>query len=73
MLEKFYMNEIHFAPLQGFTDQVYRAVHFQYIGNVDFYYTPYYSVDDSLTLKTENFPEELFRRTIPQILPCNMS
>jgi tRNA-dihydrouridine synthase B len=66
------MNEIHFAPLQGLTDHVYRNVHFQYIGGVDFYYTPYFSVDDFLTFNTEKYPEELFRLTIPQILPGNM-
>jgi tRNA-dihydrouridine synthase len=72
-MKKFYMNEIHFAPLQGFIDYVYQVSHFQHIGNVDFYYTPYYSVEDSLTIKTENFPEDLFHRTIPQILPGNMN
>jgi tRNA-dihydrouridine synthase B len=66
------MNEIHFAPLQGLTDHVYRTIHFQYIRDVDFYYTPYYSADDLLTFQTKNYPEELFRRTIPQILPGNM-
>lgn len=66
------MEEIHFAPLQGFTDLAYRSSHYQCIGGVDFYYTPYFSVDDPLSLKMENFHEGLFNRTIAQILPGNM-
>jgi tRNA-dihydrouridine synthase B len=67
------MEEIHFAPLQGFTDLAYRLSHFQYIGGVDFYYTPYFSIDDPLSLKTKNFSEGLLNRTIPQILPGNLN
>jgi tRNA-dihydrouridine synthase B len=66
------MTEIHFAPLQGFTDLAYCNAHFQYIGNVDYYYTPYFSVDDQLFINVKKNREGLFARTIPQILPGNM-
>jgi tRNA-dihydrouridine synthase B len=65
------MAEIHFAPLQGFTDPAYHNAHFLCIGDVDFYYTPYFSIDDKLTINTENFTAGLFDHTIPQVLPGN--
>ena len=33
--------EIHFAPLQGYTDNAYRRLHAQLCGGVDTYYTPF--------------------------------
>jgi tRNA-dihydrouridine synthase B len=66
------MDEIHFAPLQGFTDLAYCNAHFQFVGNVDFYYTPYFSVDDVLFIDQKTFREGLFVRTIPQILPGSL-
>lgn len=33
--------EIHFAPLQGYTDFEYRRIHAQHCGGVDTYYTPF--------------------------------
>jgi len=66
------MEEIHFAPLQGYTDLAYCNTHFQFIGNVDYYYTPFFSVEDDLCIDGESFREGLFIRTIPQILPGNM-
>lgn len=33
--------KIHFAPLQGFTDCVYRVAHHEVCGGVDCYYTPF--------------------------------
>lgn len=35
------MIALHFAPLQGYTDDVYRRLHHQLVGGVDFYYTPF--------------------------------
>lgn len=32
---------IHFAPLQGYTDDVYRRIHHELIGGIDTYYTPF--------------------------------
>ena len=36
---------IHFAPLQGYTDQVYREAHAQVFGGVETYYTPFVRFD----------------------------
>lgn len=35
------MLPIHFAPLQGYTDDVYRRIHHKFIGGVARYYTPF--------------------------------
>lgn len=32
---------IHFAPLQGYTDDVYRRIHHELVGGVETYYTPF--------------------------------
>ena len=34
---------IYFAPLEGLTDQTYRALHHKYFPGVDRYYTPFFS------------------------------
>ena len=32
---------IHFAPLQGYTDDVYRRIHHELMGGIQTYYTPF--------------------------------
>ena len=39
------MSDIFFAPLQGYTDDVYRRVHYKLIGGVKNYYTPFVRVE----------------------------
>lgn len=39
------MLPIHFAPLQGHTDDVYRRTHYQLIGGIERYYTPFVRVE----------------------------
>lgn len=39
------MIPIHFAPLQGHTDDVYRRTHHQLIGGIERYYTPFVRVE----------------------------
>ncbi len=39
------MLPIHFAPLQGHTDDVYRRTHHALIGGVECYYTPFVRVE----------------------------
>ena len=39
------MLPIHFAPLQGHTDDVYRRIHHQLIGGIEHYYTPFVRVE----------------------------
>lgn len=37
--------QIHFAPLQGYTDHVYREAHAKVFGGTDVYYTPFVRCD----------------------------
>lgn len=37
--------QIHFAPLQGYTDAIYRNAHARVFGNVDTYYTPFVRIE----------------------------
>ena len=37
--------DIHFAPLQGYTDDVYRRLHHQLIGGIATYTTPFLRVE----------------------------
>ena len=39
------MLPIHFAPLQGHTDDVYRRTHHALIGGIERYYTPFVRVE----------------------------
>ncbi len=39
------MLPIYFAPIQGFTDDVYRRVHHKIAGGVKYYYTPFVRVE----------------------------
>lgn len=48
------MKPIYFAPLQGFTECIYRQAHFSYVGGVDAYYTPFLRVE-----KGEARPKDL--------------
>ncbi|MGM9759838.1 MAG: tRNA-dihydrouridine synthase family protein [Parabacteroides sp.] len=36
---------IYFAPLQGYTDDVYRRVHHAFVGGVECYYTPFMRIE----------------------------
>ena len=38
---------IHFAPLQGYTDSVYREAHAQVFGGVETYYTPFVRLEEN--------------------------
>lgn len=37
---------IHFAPLQGYTEAIYRNAHDAFFGGVDTYYTPFVRLDN---------------------------
>ena len=36
---------IHFAPLQGYTDDVYRRIHNELVGGIHCYYTPFMRIE----------------------------
>lgn len=52
--------EIHFAPLQGYTDASYREVHAQVFGGVDAYYTPF------VRLEKDSFRKKDLRDIAPE-------
>ena len=36
---------IHFAPLQGYTDDTFRRIHHQLAGGIETYYTPFVRIE----------------------------
>lgn len=52
---------IHFAPLQGYTEAIYRQAHTRFFGGVDSYYTPFVRVERG----------EIRRKDIREITPSN--
>jgi tRNA-dihydrouridine synthase len=40
------MLPIHFAPLQGYTDDAYRRIHHNLIGGIETYYTPFIRMEE---------------------------
>ena len=55
------MLPIHFAPLQGYTDNAYRNVHDAIFGGVEAYYTPFIRIERG----------ELRKKDIREALPEN--
>ena len=51
---------IHFAPLQGYTDSVYRETHVQVFGGVETYYTPF------VRLEKDGFRNKELRDIAPE-------
>lgn len=62
--------EIHFAPLQGYTDSIFRKLHAEIFGGVDKYYTPFIRVErgDFRKKDIRELPDETELCTIPQII-----
>ncbi|MBQ0155240.1 MAG: tRNA-dihydrouridine synthase family protein [Bacteroidales bacterium] len=62
--------EIHFAPLQGYTDSVFRKLHAEIFGGVDKYYTPFIRVErgDFRKKDLRELPDATECCTIPQII-----
>lgn len=68
------ISEIHFAPLQGFTDAIFRNAFHEYFGGVNTYYTPFIRVENGNTFRNRDLrdisPENnTVPNLIPQILP----
>lgn len=49
------MLPIHFAPLQGYTEDVYRRAHCALCGGIDSYYTPFIRVEHGEVRRKERF------------------
>ena len=52
---------IHFAPLQGYTEAIYRNAHDAFFGGVDTYYTPFVRLEKGYMV--EDFPAYRSRYT----------
>lgn len=66
------MLPIHFAPLQGYTDFVYRNFHEKIFGGVDYYYTPFIRLEQGELRKKDLkdiLPEnDLTKNLVPQVI-----
>ena len=66
----------YFAPMEGLTDRVYRALHYKYYPGVDRYYTPFFSptVHRALTPREARelpYADTLGCAVVPQLLTKN--
>lgn len=63
---------IHFAPLQGYTDAIYRETHARVFGGVETYYTPFVRLEKesfrSKDLKDINHVQEATASVVPQLI-----
>ncbi len=60
--------EIHFAPLQGYTDRPYRLAHSLHIGGVDSYYAPFLRLERG-TLRNKDLRDLLAIAEEPRLVP----
>ncbi len=68
--------KIYQAPLQGFTDCIFRKVYHAVFGSVDTYFIPYISLEGDGSVRKSKLKEVLPEyniapRGIPQLLPAN--
>lgn len=67
--------KIYLAPMQGFTDYIYRNAYRHYFHGIDKYFTPYLVVENNGSIRSskikEIIPNNNNDSVIPQILPAN--
>lgn len=56
------MKKILFAPLQGFTDAVYRNAHSQYFDYIEEYYTPFFRLENGFLRNKEEHELEIIEK-----------
>lgn len=65
--------ELHFSPLQGYTDHIFRNAFAKYFGGIDVYYTPFIRVEKGEVRRRDSrgIRPDLNTMTnpVPQILP----
>ncbi len=61
--------EIHFAPMQGFTDMAYYSAFSKHFAGVGYYYTPFFCVDDRLERTFFAGSDLVLEKLVWQILP----
>lgn len=60
--------QIHFAPMQGQTDAVYRRTHAALAGGVDCYYTPFIRIEKGQVRTRDLRDIEADAHVVPQII-----
>lgn len=65
------MYQFLFAPIQGYTDHIYRKVHEKYFSGIDEYYSPFIRMPLKNKDKKDISPENNTQKTIPQIIGGN--
>lgn len=60
---------IHFAPLQGYTEAPYRDAHFTVFGGVDTYYTPFVRLEKGEFRNRERRDVEPENNHVPHLVP----
>lgn len=61
--------EIHFAPLQGYTDSVFRNTFEKYFGGVDVYYTPFIRIEKGDFRRRDVREIQPEKNTVPVLIP----
>lgn len=62
--------EVHFAPLQGYTDHDYRNAFEQHFGDIDTYYTPFLRVERGSTFRHRDVRDvEPGNNRVPNLIP----
>ena len=60
---------IHFAPLQGYTDAIYRNAHSAIFGGIDTYYTPFIRLDKGTFRNRDVRDIEPGTNEVPHLIP----
>ncbi len=61
--------EIHLAPLQGFTDYIFRNAFEKYFGGVDAYYTPFIRLENGKVRNKDLRDIQAGLNTVPRLIP----
>lgn len=62
--------ELHFAPVQGYTDAIYRNAHAAMFRGVEAYYTPFIRVERGNDFRPRDLREcQLSSNTVPRLVP----
>ena len=62
--------KIHFAPLQGYTDHIYRNAHNEIFGGIDYYYTPFVRLEKGDSFRSRELRDiEPENNKVPNLIP----
>lgn len=61
--------KLHFAPLQGYTDSVFRNAFDKYFGGIDVYYTPFIRIEKGSFRNRDVRDIQPERNTVRTLIP----